>query len=154
LTLTNSFYGSEDKQLTNKLLEELPGILNWALIGLERLRKRGHFEMPKASLEAVRQMEDLASPVGAFLRDWCVPGAEQRYNVKSLYSAWGQWCELEGHKAGAQSVFGRNLKAALPQVKIRGRGVDRFYAGVGLSEEGEKHYEQAWRASPNRRSEV
>jgi P4 family phage/plasmid primase-like protien len=154
LTLATSFFGREDKKLTNKLLTELPGILNWALRGKDRLRERGYFEMPKSSLEAVRQLEDLASPVGAFIRDWCVVDPNEQYSVKGLFRAWGQWCELEGHKAGSQIVFGRNLKAALPRVKARGRGVDRFYEGVALSKEGEERYDHALRASPNRRSSV
>ena len=46
LTLRNSFLGREDLQLTDKLLTELPGILNAALKGLDRLRDRGNFRMP------------------------------------------------------------------------------------------------------------
>jgi len=38
LVLTQSFYGKEDPHLTDKLLTELPGILNWALDGWEPCR--------------------------------------------------------------------------------------------------------------------
>lgn len=41
LTMTNSFYGKEDLELANRLLAELPGILNWARGGYLRLRERG-----------------------------------------------------------------------------------------------------------------
>jgi putative DNA primase/helicase len=40
LRLTESFYGREDKALTEKLLTELPGILNWAIEGYVRRRLR------------------------------------------------------------------------------------------------------------------
>lgn len=43
LVLERSFYGREDPALTNRLLGELPGILNWAMEGYRRLRARGHF---------------------------------------------------------------------------------------------------------------
>jgi putative DNA primase/helicase len=43
LKTENSFLGKEDVGLTSKLLKELPGILNWAIVGLQRLRIRGHF---------------------------------------------------------------------------------------------------------------
>jgi putative DNA primase/helicase len=49
LLLTKSFLGKEDLTLTDKLLTELPGILNWSLAGLERLRQRGRFNMPQVS---------------------------------------------------------------------------------------------------------
>jgi putative DNA primase/helicase len=127
------------------LLAELPGILNWSLRGMDRLSKRGHFTIPNSSLEAIRQLEDLASPVGAFVRDWCKVGANERENVKTLYDAWTHWCEQHGHRADSDHVFGRNLRAALPHVQARGKGIDRFYQGVGLSQDGKKQYQAAKR---------
>jgi len=44
LQTTKSYFGNEDATLTNKLLEELPGILNWAIEGRTRLHARGRFE--------------------------------------------------------------------------------------------------------------
>ncbi len=38
-----SFYGNEDTQLTESLYCELSGILNWSIIGLQRLESRGRF---------------------------------------------------------------------------------------------------------------
>ena len=39
----HSFFGREDPGLTDRLMGELPGILNWAIEGYERLQARGHF---------------------------------------------------------------------------------------------------------------
>ena len=146
LTLRESFYGREDRSLTKRLIRELPGILNWALDGLDRLRDRGHFEMPESSTEAIRVIEDLASPVGAFVRDWCVLGPTQRINIKLAYDAWSRWCEDHGHVPGSSMVFGRNLRAAFPHVCARGAGAHRFYQGLGLSTHGEEMYERLRRA--------
>ena len=41
LASSQSWLGREDEKLTDRLLLELPGILNWALEGLARLTKRG-----------------------------------------------------------------------------------------------------------------
>jgi hypothetical protein len=43
LTLKHSFYDKEDHGLEKRFSPELPGILNWALEGRDRLIKRGHF---------------------------------------------------------------------------------------------------------------
>lgn len=43
LKTDQTFFGHEDIELTNKLLTELPGILNWSIEGLKRLWRRGHF---------------------------------------------------------------------------------------------------------------
>ncbi|MCA9056282.1 MAG: hypothetical protein KDA75_20775, partial [Planctomycetaceae bacterium] len=99
LRLTESFYGKEDTGLTDRLLGELPGILNWAIEGWKRLRERGHFVMPSSVRDVVREIEDLSSPVSAFVRDACVVGPGHRISVDSLYSAWKQWCEGEGRQA-------------------------------------------------------
>lgn len=152
LMLAESFYGREDLTLTDKLLRELPGILNWSLLGLDRLRRRGHFEPPQSSLDAIRQLEELASPVSAFLGDWCTIGPNERENVRTLYLAWRRWCEAHAHKPGPDHVFGRNLHAALPQMRARGRAPDRFYEGVGLSAEGFEQYKTAWTSATGRRS--
>jgi putative DNA primase/helicase len=150
LTLIKTFYGREDLELTDKLLGELPGILNWSLEGWDRLRERGHFIIPESSLAAIRTLEDLASPISAFLRDWCVDGPDERADVKVLYDAWYYWCEQHGHKPGSDHVFGRNLHAALPHIRPRGRSPERFYQGVGLSEGGKEQYEATRRSSDQR----
>jgi putative DNA primase/helicase len=145
LMLTKSFLGREDPELTEKLLTELPGILNWALIGLERLRRRGRFVMPEASLDAIRQLEDLASPVGAFFRDWCETAPEARIRTKTLFAAWKRYCEQHGLPPGSSIVFGRNLRAVRPEIGTAGRGRNRYYSGVRFSAEGLQEYEEATR---------
>ncbi len=108
LRMTNSWYGQEDVGLTAKLLEELPSILLWAIRGWERLHKRGKFIQPGNS----RDMEDLSSPMGAFVRENCVLGAEM-IPVKELYDRWKEWCAEKGRKsAGTEQTFGRDLRTA------------------------------------------
>ncbi|MCP4389840.1 MAG: NTP-binding protein [Gammaproteobacteria bacterium] len=140
LTLKESFYGKEDIKLTEALLKELPGILNWSLAGLKRLRTRGLFEMPQSSHEAVRTLEDLGSPAGAFVRDWCDVGPGKTENVKLLYAAWRAWCEAKGEKAGSDITFGKNLRAVVPGVSTKGAGRARSYRGVALNVEGRRRY--------------
>jgi len=92
--------------------------------------------MPKSSLQAIRQFEDLASPVGAFVRDWCQVHPTNKVKVKRLYEAWKMWCEREGHPAGSSIMLGRNLRAVLPQLRVRGRGAGRHYVGLALNGSG------------------
>ncbi len=89
LTLGKTFYGREDIGLTDRLLRELPGILLWALEGWLRLRQRGRFVQPSSMEDAIRNMEDLSSPVGAFVRERCDVGAGLRVWVDDLYNACG-----------------------------------------------------------------
>ena len=132
--LNKSFYGHENPALTEELCRELPGIFNWSLDGLQSLRARGRFEQPISSADAIREMEDLASPVGAFLRDKCRFGYDQEIAVEALYKAYRQWCEDNGRPAANTATFGRDLRAAKPGLKIvRHRpSRDRFYNGLSL----------------------
>ncbi len=136
LRLTESFYGREDKALTTKLLTELPGILNWAIEGWQRLRKRGYFVQPSSVDDAVREIEDLSSPVNAFVRERCEIGPGKRVWVDELYEAWKGWCEQEGYSMiKTKATLGRDLSAAVPGVqRRRGTGLVPFYQGIGLKE--------------------
>lgn len=142
LTTTQSYYGRENPNLTAELLLELPGILNWALDGLDRLRDRGRFEQPHASQTAIRELEDLGSPIGAFIRDMCQTGPTLSVPCNRLYQAWQEWCEEQGrtHTTNAQT-FGRDLRAAAPSIRTtQPRQSDgpryRAYQGIALARGG------------------
>jgi hypothetical protein len=118
LVLTKSFRGKENIELTDQLLEQAPGILNWSLVGLDRLTERGHFKMPESSKAAVLQLEDLASPISAFLRERCeLDDPNKTVLVETLWGAWKLWCEDNNRSIGTKAVFGRNLAAACPTVR-------------------------------------
>ena len=52
LRLTESFFGRENTKLTQTLLAEKPGILNWAIEGWHLLREVGHFITPSSAQDA------------------------------------------------------------------------------------------------------
>lgn len=135
IKLTQSFHQREDPHLTETLLGELPGILNWAMDGLRRLQERRHFVMPSSATQSVQEMEDLASPVASFVRDCCEIGNEQRVSVNDLYEAWKRWCDREGRKViTSKQVFGRDLAAAFPNLACRrDTAQQRFYQGISLT---------------------
>jgi putative DNA primase/helicase len=137
LRLVHSFFGKEDRGLTNQLLGELPGILLWALQGWDRLTQRGYFVPPASSAAAVQQLEDLGSPIGAFLRERCTVEPSAEVPPDMLYAAWCDWCRDQGrdHPGTVQS-FGRDLGAAVAALAVKQRrtpeGVYRFYAGIKI----------------------
>jgi putative DNA primase/helicase len=90
--MTKSFYGSEDRLLTDKLLTELPGILNWALEGLDRLYERGHFKLTKAGEKHLHRVMLKASPVMAFMAECCEDGeAVDMVPVAKLFKDFTSW---------------------------------------------------------------
>ncbi len=139
LNLTKSFYNREDLDLKNRLLGELPAILNWAIEGWQRLQDRGHFLQPPSSADIIEALEDLGSPVGAFVREKCVIEPGKEVACSTLFEQWKTWCEDAGRKQpGTKQSFGRDLRAAVPGIKTtQPRAEDssrcRFYQGIGLA---------------------
>ena len=135
--LTKSFYGAENPRLTDELITEAPAIFNWALDGLDRLNERGHFLNPDSGNDAIQQLEDLSSPISAFIRDECRVGPNYWVNTEVLWASWKAWCTTDNRHPGTKALFGRDLKAAIPTVKkARPRNAedrDQVYQGVGVS---------------------
>ncbi len=142
LRLTRSFVENEDHQLEDVLKREMPAILNWALDGLDDLGRRGRLVTPQSARELVQELEDLSSPVSAFVRDRCVLGHDQEIPCEKLYNAWRRWCADEGRThPGNAATFGKSLTAACPDLRrYRPRADDGsrtwVYQGIALQLEG------------------
>lgn len=137
LRMVKSFYGQEDHGLSDRLIAERRGILLWAIEGWKRLRGRGHFVQPTSSREMLNDIEDLSSPVGAFVKECCTVGPGFMVSVNDIFARWKRWCDDMGRKEpGTAAVFGRDLSASVPSIrKTRPRdGDERFraYEGIGL----------------------
>jgi putative DNA primase/helicase len=139
LLLSRSWLGKEDHDLETTLRAELPAILNWSLDGLRRLGVQGRFTRPRGADEAMIALQDLASPVAAFVRDRCVQGRDREVAVDDLYRKFRTWAEDNGHVKTTKQVFGRDLRAAVPGVRVVQRGNDesryRIYVGISLKED-------------------
>ena len=94
--------------------------------------------MPRSSQESIRELEDAAEPVRAFLREWCERGPDQRVNVKTFYRSYRAWAEEAGQQILAKNSFGRALRGQLPKLKTTGVGAKRDYVGVTLSDYGQE----------------
>lgn len=138
LRMTETFLGREDRGLMQRLLTELPGILLWSITGWARLRHRGYFQEPATSAELRQDFCDLASPVGAFVRECCLAGPQYLVPRDDLYQEYRSWCARAGRQhVEDQAGLGRALHAVLPGLKsshprIAGEKT-RCYVGLGLS---------------------
>lgn len=143
LVLTQSFLGREDLQLEQKLLSELPGILLWAIEGWRRLQNRGHFAPPDSGSQAMMALEELASPVGQFVEEYCVIGPGETALARDVYIAWTHWCTKNGHdRPGDAAQFGRDLRTVVPTLRVLSRrdadgSRHRWYQCLGLSPRGQ-----------------
>ena len=98
--------------MTNRLLDELPGIFRWAIDGWQSLDKRGRFIQPESSLELLNELNDLSSPIGAFVRERCVVDPLATVAVDTIYADWRRWCEVGGKvRPTEKATFGAIRRA-------------------------------------------
>ena len=71
---------------------------------------------PESSREAADEIEMLAAPVKAFIRDRCKVGAGLTVGHNELWLAFRAWSDDEGRDAGTKAWFGRNLRSAEPGI--------------------------------------
>src|SRR5262249_11104135 len=105
--------------------------------GLQQLRQRGRFVQPESGKNLVEEMEDLSSPIGAFIRECCEVGPGYEIFIRDLFERWKKWCEEKGRKdPGTEQTFGRDLRAALRGLDVSQPrvGGERFRKYVGLKE--------------------
>jgi putative DNA primase/helicase len=93
LSMDQDFYGREDFDLTEKLLAERVGILNWAMEGWRRLRGRGRFVQPASGLELMNRLRASTSTIGSFVLECCVLGPNENVECDILWAAFREWSE-------------------------------------------------------------
>lgn len=105
---------------------ELPGVLNWALAGLARLRARGRFELPAACGELAAQHRLDSNPARAFLAERYQPDPAGGGFVPSagLYQEYRKWCADSGYDHPLPAVpFGREVASQFPAARSCSRRV-------------------------------
>lgn len=92
----------QDPNLAEKLMTELPGILNFALWSYSQALVRG-FTVPSSSNEAVDKWRNEADQVRQFVDEQCVDDPAGKIAVGTLYAAFTNWA-LE---SGVRNVVGK-----------------------------------------------
>lgn len=142
LVMKHSFLGKENHRLQEDLSEEMPGILNWAIEGLRQLEACGRIESPASARETLNELDELSSPVKAFVSERCRTGPSFRIPTLSLYEAWRHWNHEKGRDhISSDAVFGRDLRAAVSTVikksydvpNSHSRKRQNYYEGITLN---------------------
>ena len=115
LNFMNTFYGSENLGLLDKLKDELAGIFNWAM----KADISGGFSLPESSVEIVREMKECSSSEVTFFeqnyRETEGDGvSEVALETSDLFESYKIWCEEEGIRAvKTKSGLVKALKSGL-----------------------------------------
>ena len=133
LSHQRSFLGREDRTLNKRFLAERPGILLWALEGLDRLKKRGCFVQPATGEGILLGIRQRANPVKQFLADFCVLDPSLRVPCSELFEAYKDWASQMGEPELNPAVLGQRLTEECPKVdRRRGTNNESFYEGIAV----------------------
>ncbi len=133
LPFNEQFTGDDaDKGLPFKLLEELPGILNWGVQGALNWRLVG-LAPPSAVMTATQAYRKDNDELDGFVADCCVVADGVRAEPGHLFSEYQRWSKeqgiLERHRLGSRS-FGTRIRERFgDSVSSNGK---RYFLGIGL----------------------
>ncbi len=113
---------------------ELPGVLNWAIEGLRRLRTQGRFSVSRMVEDAREEFRTEVNPARQFLLDRYHENPNIEIGKEGVYVAYRAWAEATGHRPLADGPFGKEVRRAFPSVKPVRRQVNgiRTQVYVGL----------------------
>jgi putative DNA primase/helicase len=112
---------------------ELPGLANWALAGLHRLRLTRQFTEPGDSRTFLEKLRREANSARSYLAERYQAGPDE-VKCEELYVAYRAWCQQSGRHSVSDETFGKEVYRLFPNVERKRRGPRgaRFYAYVGL----------------------
>jgi P4 family phage/plasmid primase-like protien len=96
---------------------ELPGIFNWALAGLIRLRQRKDFLVPEICRAAVEDYKFETNPARAYLDQNIIPNSLMALATMELYENYKKWCNERNYRPLGERVFGKEVFRAFPALK-------------------------------------
>ena len=122
-----------DLKLADKLRDELPGILNWALAGCLIWQREG-LQTPQCVAQATAAYQAAEDVVGQFLEEATDTDTDDRTLQSSLFQCYKAWAEKQGiKKPMTATMFNRKLEERGLQKKKSDGG--RFWQGIALKTE-------------------
>jgi putative DNA primase/helicase len=121
----------QDKELSKKLLAELPGILRWCVEGFMQWRQDG-LTLPKEVRLATEDYRRDMNNVEQFVREGCQTGEHYSARAKTLYESYVHWCEYNEQHPCTQTTFGKQI-SALGYERTTRKGI-RWYRGIAVKD--------------------
>jgi putative DNA primase/helicase len=132
IPFTQNFQGHEDKTLKDRLRDELPGILNWAIEGV-RMWLRDGLNPPDTVKLATAAYRQESNPVTPFVEACCVLGKGLRMQAVHAYEAYEEFAH---HEKRWQRLTNKAFYAVMGKLFQVDPASKRqtFYLDVGLRE--------------------
>jgi putative DNA primase/helicase len=133
----NRIFKTEEQKpdLLQELKEEVPGIFNWALEGLERLSQQNWIMTKSSYMENCHnEFRRATNPLQLFVEEECVVEGNATVDSNELRSSYKRYCEDKGYKILSDNKLGQELKRLeINKSRIRSEeGRISIYEGIRL----------------------
>src|SRR5205807_2033091 len=122
-----------DRNRATKLKAELPGIFNWALVGVRRLYRQKAFTACTVCDRALQAHRFASDPIRQFVDHEVSFGPQFQVGTAALYHAFDYWCRRNNRKPVNSAEFAARI-AELPGVTIARPGTagqrPRVFIGI------------------------
>lgn len=121
----------QDPLLEQKLREELPGILNWAIEGcLAWIQNGRRLKTPAKVVKATDEYRSEMDVVGSWISEFCIEGPGLELNFDTAYRLFEPWCRENYNWSWSKKKLGQRFleRSYEPELK---KG-SRIYRGIGL----------------------
>lgn len=102
----------KNPMLANEIInDELPGVFNWVLEGLERLLHQKDFTKCAAATDAVERFRKDSDSVALFLEEGAfIASKDSLISLKEFYSQYKDFCKDSNYSTCSNKVFSTRLK--------------------------------------------
>ncbi len=124
-----------DKKRFEKIVPaELPGILNWSMQGLKKLREAGGFPQTDSTRKALQEYKLEIDHIEQFRHDEIIYDPSTQMNFREVYGSYVLWCVDNGIKQMSSKAFGKRFLSASKehQISTRKCNSQTFYIGCNL----------------------
>jgi putative DNA primase/helicase len=121
----------QDKSLPQKLREDLPGLLAWAVAGCLEWQKNG-LGVPDAIEQATDGYKEEMDVLGQFLNERCTVHEDMAVQSSKLYEAWKSWCAANGEAERSNKWLTQRMEEKGFISRRRNTGV--WFLGIGLND--------------------
>lgn len=119
-----------NKNLKNELLEELPGILNWALAGLKKYHKEG-LEKTERIQNLINQYKEEMDIMEQFIEECIVKVKGHKVGASLIYQVYREWATNNGQYVFSNTKFGIEFSKKIKKVTVHGK---KIYKDIELKQ--------------------
>ena len=112
----------KDYCITNRLLNELPGIFNWAMQGLKKLLEQNQFTETTDQIQKTTELLVMSNPLISFIDEVIGNGAahwSKPVTKKEVYEKYSEWCRQTNTMPMSARSFWPRLQSIFPYEESR-----------------------------------